>query len=85
MRERDSEREKEERMSLSTALRRFGKIRQRAKGTAFAPASTSTGQLHTICEACSDPDDGATLVPALCMWILDPDFGVEGEWGQRLA
>ena len=76
---------KEERMSLSTALRRFWKIRQRAKGTAFAPASTSTGQLHAIRAACSDPDDGATLVPALCMWILDPDLGVEGECGQRLT
>ena len=76
---------KEERMSLSTALRRFWKIRRRAKGTAFAPASTSTGQLHAIRAACSDPDDGATLVPALCMWILDPDLGVEGECGQRLA
>ena len=76
---------KEERMSLSTALRRFWKIRQRAKGTAFAPASTSTGQLHAIRAACSDPDDGTTLVPALCMWILDPDLGVEGECGQRLA
>ena len=72
-------------MSQSTALRWFWKIRQRAKGTAFAPASTSTGQRHAIRAACSDPDDGATLLPALCMWILDPDLEVDGEWGQRLA
>ena len=30
------------------------------------------------------PHNGATLIPALCMWILDPDLRVDGEWGQQL-
>ena len=81
---REREREKQERMSLSTALRWLWEIWQRAKGTAFAPAPTSTGQLRTIRAACLDPHNGATLIPALCMWILDPNLGVDGEWGQQL-
>ena len=67
--------------SAAAALRNLAE----SEGNGVCASTTSTGQLHMISVAWPDPHNGATLIPALCMWILDPDLGVEGEWGQRLV